>query len=180
MKKIAIVLLICATLPLSACAIAYKTAVDERGVDDVVDDKVITAQIKAEFLKDDLIKYMDFDAASYEGQVILLGEYESREQIDRAIRIAREVDGVSRVDTYFLPKSAEGDCGTTDNVAIYAELNKLLIEDPEIWSTNVDTKIIQCNIVLMGVVGSPAEAKRAIAHALSIDARSVKSFLRTK
>ncbi|MCM0755959.1 BON domain-containing protein [Desulfovibrio aminophilus] len=180
MKRL-LLLLIFAMLLFSAagCTTAYKAAVDERSIGTQTDDEIITAEIKADFLQDELIKYMDFDAAVYDGHAYILGEYESREQIARSVQIARAVDGVRGVTTYMLPKKDDELCGTSDNLLIYAKVKKELIADGDIKSTNVNTKVVQCNVVLLGIVGSQAEAGRAVNHAKGVDGvRSVKSFLR--
>ena len=179
MRRIAL-LLIC-LLALSAaqgCAV-YKAAKDERTMGNMVDDEWITAQIKADFLKDDIVKYLDFDAASYEGAVYLVGEYESQAQIDRAKQIARGVEGVRSITVYMLPKDENDVCGTADNLELEAKLNKLLIEDKQIKSTNVDVMMVRCHMVLLGIVGTQYEIDKSIEYAHSVPGvRSVKSYLR--
>ncbi|MDC0336531.1 BON domain-containing protein, partial [Pseudodesulfovibrio sp.] len=117
----------------------------------------------------------------YEGHAYLIGEYESRAQVERAVAIAKSVEGVHRVTTYMLPKRAQDYCGTTDNLDIYRQVKQLLIADNDIWSTNIDVKTIQCNVVLLGIVGSNKEKADAYAHAKSIKGvRSVKSYITVK
>ena len=167
-------------LPSFGCTTAYKAAVDERSIGTQTDDEIMTAEIKTEFLKDDLIKYMDFDAAVYDGHAYILGEYESQAQVTRAMQIARSVDGVRALTTYMLPKKDDDLCGTSDNLLIYGKVKKELIGDENVHSTNVNTKVIQCNVVLLGIVGPQAEISRAIAHAKGVEGvRSVQSFLHT-
>lgn len=180
MKRLLLPLLaLCLLLPAFGCTTVYKAAVDERSIGTQTDDEVMTTEIKAEFLQDDLIKYMDFDAAVYNGHAYILGEYESQAQVTRAMQIARSVDGVRALTTYMLPKKDDELCGTSDNLLIYAKVKKELIADGDIKSTNVNTKVVQCNVVLLGIVGSQAEAGRAVNHAKGVDGvRSVKSFLR--
>jgi hyperosmotically inducible protein len=56
-----------------------------------------------------------------------------------------------------------------------------LIADDRIWSTNVDVKAVQCNVVLLGIVGTQQEISRSVAHARSVPGvRSVRSYLRVK
>ncbi|WFS63033.1 BON domain-containing protein [Pseudodesulfovibrio thermohalotolerans] len=164
----------------NGCAV-YDVAVEERNVSEYANDEKIAFLIEKEFLADDLVKYMDFDASSYEGLVYIVGEYESRAQVDRAIEIAKSVDGVRSVTTYLLPKRAGDSCGTTDNLEIYAKVKNLLVQDKNIWSTNVEIKTLQCNVILLGIVGSTAEREKIIDYAKSVPGvRSVKSYLRIK
>jgi hyperosmotically inducible protein len=65
------------------------------------------------------------------------------------------------------------------NLELTAAAKGKLIKDKSIWSTNVDVKTVQCNIVLVGLVGSKEEINKAVAHAKSVEgAKSVKSFLK--
>lgn len=167
-------------LQASGCAV-YDVAVEERSVGQYVDDEQITFQIEKDFLADDKVKYLDYDASSYEGHVYIVGEYESRSQVDRAVAIAKGVDGVRKVTTYMLPKRSHDYCGTTDNLEIYGRLKKDLVADKDIWSTNVEIKTIQCNVVLLGIVGSMNEREKIIDYANKTKGvRSVKSYLRIK
>lgn len=181
MKRLLLPLLaLCLLLPAFGCTTVYKAAVDERSIGTQTDDEVMTTEIKAEFLQDDLIKYMDFDAAVYDGHAYILGEYESQAQVTRAMQIARSVDGVRALTTYMLPKKDDDTCGTSDNLLIFGKVKSALIGDGDVHATNVNTKVVQCNVVLLGIVGSQAEISRAIAHAKDVEGvRSVQSFLTT-
>ncbi len=162
------------------CAV-YDVAVEERNAGDWANDEKITFQIKEQFLKSDLISYMDIDAASYLGQVYIIGEYESRSQVTEAVKIAEGIAGVRTVTTYMLPKRANDHCGTTDNLEIYTRVKHKLISDKDIWSTNIDVKTVQCNVVLLGIVGSTSEMAKAIAYASTVPGvRKVKSYLKVK
>lgn len=180
MKRIAFFLLALMLLALSQGCTVYKTAVDERTIGQVFDDESITFEIERKFLADDLVKYLDFSSYSYLGHVYVVGEYENTAQIDRAKEIVNSVYGVSRVTTYLLPKTSDDFCGTTDNLEIKALLDKDLLADDAVYGTNVDTSVIQCNVVLLGLVGDQAEINRANEIATAVaGVRSVKSFLRT-
>lgn len=165
----------------SGCAV-YDASVDPRTVGTYIDDEKISFIVEKRFLEDDLVKYMDFDADSFEGHVYIIGEYESREQVDRAVSLAKTVEGVHRVTTYMLPKKVDDvGCGTTDNFDLYRRVTKRLVDDKDIWSTNIKVETIQCHVVLLGIVGSSKEKAAAYAHAVSTPgARSVKSYLTVK
>lgn len=164
----------------SGCTV-YDVAMEERNVGDWANDNAIAITIEKDFLNDDQIKFLDFDAHSYEGHVYIVGEYESRSQVDRAVQIAKGVDGVRQVTTYVLPKREQDYCGTTDNLDIYASVKKALVADKNIWSTNIDIKTVQCNVVLLGIVGSAQEKSLAYNHAKAVEGvRSVKSYLTVK
>lgn len=165
---------------LSGCA-AYNAAMDERSIGTQYDDRKLSNVIEAKFLEDETVKFMDFDADCYYGQCFIVGEYGSRKQIDRAIAIAKSVEGVQKVTAFAYPKVKDDPCGTADNLEIYAQLKKELVADKEISSTNVKIKTVQCNIVLLGILGSNAERNKVVSHAKAIPgAKSVKSYLKLR
>jgi len=166
-----------AMLLLNGCT-AYNVAVEERTAGQYIDDGNIALTIEKEFLADDQVKYLDFDAFCYRGHVYVIGEYESRGQIDRAVKLAKDVEGVRQVTTYLLPKKEDPGCSTMDAIEMHQKLKQKLVGDKNIWSTNINIEVLQCNIVLLGIVGSQAEKAAAEAHAKSVPGvRGVKSFL---
>jgi hyperosmotically inducible protein len=157
----------------------YDAAVSEQETEIYAKDEAIEAEIASKMIADSTAKFTDVSAFCYRGNVYLVGEYGAENQKERAVTIARGVKGVASVSTYMLPKREVKGCGSTDNVTITSKVKSKLIADKEIWSTNVDVKTVQCNVVLLGVVGSKKEADRAVAHARSVQGvREVKSFLR--
>jgi hyperosmotically inducible protein len=162
----------------SGCVTIYKTAVDERSIGTIASDTKIKTVILKRFIDDETIKTLDIFAASYDGNVYLVGEYETLRQKNQAVEIAKGVEGVKNVTTYMLLKKKDGPCGTKVNLKLTAKTMGKLIKDKSIWSTNVDVKTVQCNVVLVGLVGSKEEIKKAVAHAKSVEGiKSVKSFL---
>ncbi|MFV0421605.1 BON domain-containing protein [Oleidesulfovibrio sp.] len=181
MNKIILLLICCTSVMLTNGCAVYKASVDERPVKTIYNDEVITANIMSSYLQDDTQKILDISPASYKGDVYLVGEYSTEAQKQRAIAIARKTSGVRSVTSFLLPKKVNDTCGTTDNLEIQARVDSKLIGDSSIWSTNVDVKTVQCNVVLLGIVGSQAEVTKAIAHARSVPGvRSVRSYLRVK
>jgi len=163
----------------SGCAI-YDAAVDERNVSTIASDTTIKGSIVKKFFDDDKIKSLDISTGCYRGHVYLVGEYDSAVQKDRAIQLARSVEGVKSVTTYLLPKKKGDLCGTDENLSIVTKVKAKLVGDKDIWSTNIDVKSVQCNVVLYGLVGSATEINKAISHAKSVEGiRSVKSFLKS-
>jgi len=170
--------LLTATGLFGGCAV-YDVAVEERNVGDWAGDEKIGLTIEKDFLADATVKYLDFDAACYEGHVYITGEYESHDQVTRAVEIAKAVKGVRQVTTYLLPKKENDDCSTTDSLDIHTRLWNKLMTDKEIWSTNINVETVQCNVILLGIVGTQTAKDRAEAHAKAIPGvRSVKSYLK--
>lgn len=162
------------------CTTVYKAAVDERNVRTIASDDKIVLTVSNRFFNDPTIKILDISTDCYNGHVYLIGEYENKKQKNRSVKIASDVEGVKSVTTYLLPKKKGDHCGTSDNLAIIAKVKARLIKDKEIWSTNIKVKSVQCNVVLLGIVGSKAEIHKIIDHIKSVEGvRSVKSFLKS-
>ncbi|MBW1766719.1 MAG: BON domain-containing protein [Deltaproteobacteria bacterium] len=179
-KFILIVACFFLTIMVSGCTIVYTTVMDERNVKTIASDTKIKGNILAKFIDDNTIKALDISASCYEGRVYLIGEYETIKQKERAIEIAKNIEGVKTVTTYLLSKKKDGPCGTKVNLKITAKVKAKLVKDKNIWSTNIDIKTMQCIVVLWGLVGSQEEIRKSIVHAKSVEGvKNVKSFLRT-
>jgi len=162
------------------CTTVYKAVVDERNVRTIASDDKIAVTVSKRFCDDETVKILDISADCYSGYVYLVGQYETGKQKNRAVKIARGVEGVKSVTTYLLPKKKGDLCGTSDNLAIIAKVKAKLIKDKEIWSTNIKVKSVQCNVVLLGISSSKGEIHKIINHAKSVEGvRSVKSFLKS-
>lgn len=72
----------------------------------VVADSVITTKVKAALLADPDVKSTDISVETQNGEVMLSGFVRDKKQIDRAMNIARNVDGVKGVQNKLSIKSA--------------------------------------------------------------------------
>ena len=61
------------------------------------DDSVITTKVKAAILEDPLTKVLDIKVTTYNGEVQLSGFVGSQAEADRAVELARGVEGVKSV-----------------------------------------------------------------------------------
>ena len=62
-----------------------------------IDDTTITAQVKSALLADDSVKSFDISVVTRKGEVQLSGFVDNQSQMDRAIAVARGVEGVQGV-----------------------------------------------------------------------------------
>ncbi len=178
-RVISIILIL--VILMTGCTTIYKSAVDKRSVGEQYDDEKLTMAIRNKFSGDEKIKYFDISTYCYNGHVYLVGEYDTLDQKSQAVKLAGEVEGVKSVTDYFLPKKKDDTCGTTANLKLLTKVKTKLIGDKEISSTRIEVKTLQCNIILLGLVGSEDEIKKAISHAKAVEGvRSVESFLKTK
>ena len=62
-----------------------------------VDDTIVTAKIKAALLADENVKSLDIRVITRQGEAQLSGFVNSQSQIDRALEVARRIEGVVNV-----------------------------------------------------------------------------------
>jgi len=67
-------------------------------IGNTVDDGIITAKVKSTLLSDPSIKSLDINVVTRKGEVQLSGFVNNQSQIDQAVTLAKEVEGVARVD----------------------------------------------------------------------------------
>lgn len=152
-------------LTVSGCTTIYSAAVDQRNIKTIAADTKIKVAIEKSFYDDKIIKVLDISAFVYNGHAYLTGEYDTSAQKSRAITLARRTEGVKDVTTYLLAKKSGDFCGITDNATLATKVKTALIKDKEIWATNINVEAVQCHVVLLGIVGTQAEIRKAIAHA---------------
>lgn len=158
---------------------AYGAVVDERSTSELATDKKIEYTITGKLANEKASNLLDISADSFRGHVYLIGEYKNAEQRDNAIKIARATEGVKGLTTYLLPMKEDDTCGTAENLSIVASVKSRLVDDKEIWGTDVDVYSVQCNVVLVGLVKTSKEISKSIQHARTVeDVRSVKSYLK--
>ena len=71
-----------------------------------LDDAAITAKIKADILSDPLLKVLQINVTTTNGNVTLSGVVDSKQSIDRALEIARRVNEVQSVENSLVVKGA--------------------------------------------------------------------------
>ena len=69
----------------------------QEGTGEYVDDTVITAKVKGEIFNDPSLKSAEINVETFKGVVQLSGFVNSREDINKAIQVARSVKGVVSV-----------------------------------------------------------------------------------
>jgi len=69
----------------------------QEGTGQYVDDSVITTKVKAAILGEPGLKVAEINVETFKGAVQLSGFVNSREDIDKAVRVARSVNGVTSV-----------------------------------------------------------------------------------
>jgi hyperosmotically inducible periplasmic protein len=156
----------------------YVVAVDERHAWTLAQDKQIELSISKNFQDDPLVRNLNIAAYCYNGNAYLVGEYDTAEGAMKAITIATQTEGVKSVTPYLLVKGGTVSCLWGDDLFIYTKVKIKFIGDEVIKSTNININVLQCRVVLLGIVATGDEVSRAIALAQDVsDVIEVKSFL---
>ncbi|MCC8992656.1 MAG: BON domain-containing protein [Candidatus Contendobacter sp.] len=69
----------------------------QEGTGEYVDDTVLTGKVKAEIFNDPSLKSAEINVETFKGVVQLSGFVNSREDINKAVRVAGSVKGVTSV-----------------------------------------------------------------------------------
>ncbi len=80
-----------------ALLVGCASTADQAGTGEYIDDTVITTKVKAAVFADDNLKSTEINVETFKGVVQLSGFVNSQEDINRAVRLAREVSGVKSV-----------------------------------------------------------------------------------
>ena len=78
----------------TACAGSSK----KESTGEYVDDAAITAKVKSKILRDPNLKVLQINVETFKGIVQLSGFVNSSEAANRAVEVARSVEGVERVE----------------------------------------------------------------------------------
>jgi osmotically-inducible protein OsmY len=72
-----------------------------------VEDSVITGKVKAAVLEEPTLKSAEINVETYKGKVQLSGFVRSRTDINKAVQVARKVEGVKSVDNSMIVKGQQ-------------------------------------------------------------------------
>jgi len=70
----------------------------DRGAGQTVDDATVTAKVKAALLAESGVDGTKINVDTFNGRVTLKGEVPSKTMIDRAVQVARGIEGVKDID----------------------------------------------------------------------------------
>lgn len=80
-----------------AAAGGYYAGKDDRSAGEITDDVTITAAVKTKLLKDSEVKGLRINVDTYRKEVTLNGSVENSRQAVRAVALARDTKGVTKV-----------------------------------------------------------------------------------
>lgn len=92
-SRLAVAALLAGSMALTACASDKKT----EGTGEYFDDTVITTKVKSAVFGDPSLKSAEINVETFKGEVQLTGFVNSQADIDKAVKLARDVEGVKAV-----------------------------------------------------------------------------------
>jgi len=168
-------------LYMSGGCTAYFVVADERNVATMIDDGIIYTNVANKIDEDKEIDLLNYSISSLNGEVFIIGEYQSRRAADKAVEIARKIKGVKKVTFYVVPKKKVKKCNDIQNLKTTLMIKGQVFIDSPKTGKNVKVRMIDCNAVLWGVVASRSEMDRSVAFAEKFAGRNkVVNLLRVK
>jgi hyperosmotically inducible protein len=127
-----------------------------------VDDSAITTKVKSALLADADVKSFDIKVETRKGEVQLSGFVDNQAQIDRAIAIAKGVEGVKKVDNKMSLKTTGTTVGEKiDDGVITTKVKAALLGDSSVKSSDIGVVTRDGEVQLSGFVDSQSQIERA-------------------
>ena len=148
-----------------------------------MDDSGITAKVKSALVDAKDIKSNDISVNTSKGVVTLNGFVSSQDQAERAVTLAKGVEGVKSVsDKLHVKDSTKSSVkGYASDTAITSEVKAKLLADDLVPSRNVKVETQDGLVQLSGTVKTKAQSDRAESVASAIEGvKSVKNDLTVK
>ncbi|SFU49913.1 BON domain-containing protein [Nitrosospira multiformis] len=136
-----------------------------------IDDTAITTKVKTALLADDYVKGLDIKVETRKGEVQLSGYVDSQEQIDKAVAIAKGIEGVKNVDNEMMVKGGEASVGEKiDDTIITTKVKAGLAGDDSIKnSTDIAVETQEGEVQLSGHANDQAQMDRAVEIARGVE-----------
>lgn len=174
---IAPLLILCLILLTTACSpwgTVYGSARDERSVGDQAADTEIALSIKSDLADRDSGKALQVHVYCFLRHVYLVGAINDTAFRSFAVATAKKTEDVQKVTSYFV---AESDT-TADDLEIAAKVRTALIGDENLSATQIETEVMNGEVVMLGMIRTKAEVDLAIKLAKGVEGvRKVTSFM---
>jgi len=154
---------------------SYQIATDQRSFETQHLDFGIAGTIKARLLESDVKGTGWVEVYCRRGVVVLVGVVERGSAVDReSVAVARRVEGVKRVETYFVPSRPSW----VSDYTIKLKISARLIMDWQLRESQVTTSVLAGHVVLIGVVDHADKVKKILDYARATGGVVVvKSFI---
>ena len=135
-----------------------------------IDDSTITTKVKSALLADADVKGLDIKVETNKGEVQLSGFVDSQVQIDRAVSIARGVEGVNNVQNKMTLKTTETTVGEKiDDGIITTKVKGALVAEYGVDSGDISVVTRDGEVQLSGFVKDQSQIERATSVARSTE-----------
>ena len=169
-------------LAVGAGATAGSVALEERGIQQAVEDRIIEAAISKELFDYNLDAFGNVNVEVVEGRVLLTGRVAEPEHRVEAVRFAWQEDGVTEVINEILVGETGDLADRGKDAWIAAQLRTKITLDSQVKAVNYSAEVVNGTVFLFGIAQSESELKRVVAHARTIDSvrRIVPDHVRMK
>ncbi len=141
-----------------------------------VDDSAITTKVKSALLADADVKSFDIKVETRKGEVQLSGFVDNQSQMDRAVAVAKGVEGVKKVDNKMSLKTTSTTMGDKiDDGVITTKVKAALLGDSSVKSSDIGVVTRDGEVQLSGFVDSQSQIERATEVAKGVE--GVKSVI---
>ena len=189
--KLAIAGLLMGALLLPVVGYAAEEAVKKGGSDQPVEDTVITTKLKARFIEDKDVSFRTIEVKTVNGVVHLSGTAKSKQEADKAVSMARGIQGVKSVKNDIqvsaTPTASAGEKMSdkdrpatkrrsdhpVDDSVITTTVKARFVKDKQVRARNIEVKTVNGVVELSGTAGSTQEKSRAASIARKV--KGVKS-----
>ncbi|KIO48872.1 BON domain-containing protein [Nitrosospira sp. NpAV] len=135
-----------------------------------IDDGTITTKVKAALLADEGVKGLDIKVETRKGEVQLSGFVDNQTQIDRAIAVAKGVQGVKNVDNKMDLKTSATTIGDKiDDAVITTKVKAALLTDEGIKSLDIAAVTRDGEVQLSGFVNNQTQIDQATTIARGVE-----------
>lgn len=135
-----------------------------------IDDSIVTTKVKSALLADPDVKGFDLKVETRKGEVMLSGFVDNQAQADRAIQVAKSVEGVKAVTNKMSLKEGAVTVGDKlDDGIITTKVKSALLSDPDIKSFDIAVVTRNGEVQLSGFVDNQTRIDHAIELARAVD-----------
>ncbi|MBI5463220.1 MAG: BON domain-containing protein [Gammaproteobacteria bacterium] len=139
-----------------------------------IDDGAITTKVKSAFVSDPQVNALSINVTTFKGTVQLSGFADSQQAIDRAVELARKVEGVKAVKNDIL-RTPESTGEYLDDSVITTKVKSAFVADRQVSALDIRVETVKGVVRLNGFADTPQEIDRATALALQV--KNVKSVM---
>jgi osmotically-inducible protein OsmY len=164
--------------PEGAVATTGTTARDTAAkLQDTIDDVRITSTIQSKYFLDDLVKGRRIDVDTRQGVVTLRGDVASESERSQALLLARNTDGVTRVEDSLTVNPATTGAGSNapgnapsvgqrvDDALVTTKIQSKFFLDDQVKAGSIDVTSKDGVVLLQGTVPNEAARKQALSIA---------------